>query len=85
MEQRMTRAERKAQRKARDARIAVRVFAKQAAKRTVIAQIRAQGLRVSDYSNRDLLLRAEAWLLEHPELIAQARETAAKLGYATVA
>ena len=33
MEQRMTRAERKAERQAREARVAVRVFAKMAAKR----------------------------------------------------
>jgi hypothetical protein len=76
-----TREERKAERRAMQARIAVRVFAKQKAKRTVIAQIRAKGERVSDYSNRDLTLRAEQWLLEHPELVAQARETARALGY----
>jgi hypothetical protein len=77
----MTRAERKAERKPREARIAVRVFAKQAAKRTIIAQIRASGERVSDYSNRDLTLRAEAWLATHPDLIAQAREVARECGY----
>ncbi len=85
MEQRMTRAERKAERKAREAHVAVRVFAKMAAKRAVTNQIRAKGERVSDYSHRDLTLRAEQWLAEHPELIVQARELAAKLGYATVA
>jgi len=82
MEQRMTRAERKAERQAREARVAVRVFAKMAAKRGVIAQIRARGERISDYSNRDLMLLAEAMVASHPEIVAQARETAAKLGYA---
>ena len=81
----MTREERKAERRAREARIAVRVFAKMAAKRAVTNQIRAQGLRIHDFTNRDLTLRAEQWLAEHPELIVQARELVAKLGFATVA
>jgi hypothetical protein len=73
----MTRAERKAL----QARVAVRVFAKQAAKRAITNQIRAKGERISDYSNKDLTLRAEAWLEAHPELIVEARATAASLGY----
>ncbi len=77
----MTREERKAERRAREAIIAVRVFAKMAAKRAVTNHIRAQGLRLHDFTNRDLTLKAEAWLADHPELIAQARETAKALGY----
>jgi len=76
----MTREER-TERRAREARIAVRVFAKMAAKRAITNQIRARGERISDYSNKELTLRSEAWLVQHPELFAEARETAAKLGY----
>jgi len=74
----MTRAERKAI----QARAAVRVFAQMAAKNEVKNQIRAQGLRVHDFSAKEITLRAEAWLEAHPELIAEARATAANLGYA---
>jgi hypothetical protein len=77
-QQAMTRAEEKA----RLARVAVRVLAREAAKRQIKNQIRARGERISDYSNKDLTLRAEAMLATHPELIVEARETAAKLGYA---
>jgi hypothetical protein len=77
----MTRAERKAMNAAIQARVAIRVFAKMAAKRAVQAQIRAKGERISDYSNKELILRAEAWLETHPELIVEARANAARMGY----
>ena len=72
----MTRAEQKAI----QARIAVRVCAMQAAKRAIKNQLRAQGLRLHELSARDLTLRAEIYLAWHPELIAQARERVAELG-----
>ena len=54
----------------------------QAAKREVKAQIRARGERLWDFTGRDITLRAEAWLAEHPEMFAEAREKAVALGYA---
>jgi hypothetical protein len=77
----MTRAEIKAERKARQARVAIAVFAQLAAKNEVKRQIRAQGLRVHDFSAKDITIRAEAWLAAHPELFAEARAKAAALGY----
>jgi hypothetical protein len=77
----MTRAEKRAEEKARMARVAVRVFAEMAAKRAVIAQIRADGLRVHDFANRTLSMMATEWLEAHPELYAQARQRAVELGY----
>ena len=73
----MTRAEKEEM----QARIAVGVFAMQAAKNAVKKHIRAQGLRVLDFTAKEIALRAEALLKEHPEMIAQARERAAALGY----
>ena len=52
----MTREERKAERRAQQAQIAVRVWAQYAAKREVKKQISARGERVGDYSHRDLVL-----------------------------
>jgi hypothetical protein len=78
----MTRAERKALRAAQQARIAVGVWAQLVAKRVVTAQIKARGEQIGDYSHKDIVLLAEAWLLEHPEMIAEARLKAAALGYA---
>ena len=72
----MTREERKAERRAQQAKIAVRVWAQYAAKREVKKQITARGERVADYSHRDLVLRAEALLKERPEFITEAWERA---------
>jgi pyrimidine operon attenuation protein/uracil phosphoribosyltransferase len=77
----MTRAERKAQERARQARIAVHVFAKHIAKRQLIAGIKARGERVANYSNKQLTLMSEALMCERPEIVAQARESARQLGY----
>jgi hypothetical protein len=71
----------KAERKALQARVAVRVLAQQAAKNIVKSQIRAQDLKLHDFAAKDITLRAEAWLEAHPEMIAEAREKAARLGY----
>ena len=74
----MTRQERKAQL----ARAAVATLAVVAAKKAVKARIRADGLKLWDFTGREITLRAEAWLLEHPEMFAEARAKAAALGYA---
>jgi hypothetical protein len=72
----------KAENKALQARVAARVLAQQAAKDAVKSQIRAQGLKLWDFSAKDITLRAEALLQERPEIFAEARAKAAKLGYA---
>jgi hypothetical protein len=72
----MTREERRAERRAIQARIMVRVWAQYAATRVVKKQISARGERVGDYSHRDLVLRAEALLKERPEFITEAWERA---------
>jgi hypothetical protein len=77
----MTRAERKAQERARLARVATFALAKYRAKKLIQAEIRARGDRVSDYSNKDLTIRAEQLLQERPEIVAQAREQARQMGY----
>ena len=77
----MTREERKAERKAYEARVAVYVFAKQMAKRKVQNDIRACGGRLSDLSNKELTIRAEQYVAEHPEIVAEARVRAAECGY----
>jgi hypothetical protein len=53
----MTRAERRAERKAIQARIMVRVWAQLAAKRVVKAQIRAEGLRLCEFTGREITIR----------------------------
>jgi len=73
----MTRAEDKA----RQARVAVRVLAQLAAKNAVKDHIRAQGFKLHNYSAKDITLQAEAWLAARPEMIAEARAKAARLGY----
>jgi hypothetical protein len=65
----MTRAEQKAL----QARVAVRVLAQLAAKNEVKHQLRAQGLRIWDFTAKDIAIRVEAWLAVHPELIVEAR------------
>ena len=76
----MTREERKAERRAIQAQIAMRVWAHQAAKREVKKQIRAEGLRLCEFTGGEITIRAEAWLAAHPEMIAEARAKAASLG-----
>jgi hypothetical protein len=78
----MTREERKAERRAQQAQIAVRVWAHCAAKREVKARIRAEGHRIAEFTGREITIRAEALLKERPEFIAEARVKAAALGYA---
>jgi hypothetical protein len=72
MEQAMTRAERRAEQRAHEARIAVWVWARLAAKREVKARIRAEGFRLCEFTGRELTLRAEALVRDRPEFITQA-------------
>ena len=72
----MTRDEKKAM----QARVAVRVLAQFAAKNAVKHQIRAQGLKVNNFSAKDIALRDEAWLEAHPEMFVEAKEKAARIG-----
>ena len=64
-----------AEKKAMQARVAVRVLAQLAATNVVKNQIRAQGLKLHDFTAKDIALRAEAWLAAHPELFVEARES----------
>jgi hypothetical protein len=73
----MTRAERKAM----QARVAVRVLAGLAARNAVRNQIRAQGLRLHEFAAKEIALRADVWLKAHPELWLEARAKAVRLGY----
>ena len=77
-----TNEERRPERKARLARQAVTVLAIQSAKNAVKNHIRAQGLKLWDFSSADLTLWAEIWLREHPEMITEAKTRAVELGYA---
>ena len=54
----------------------MRVWAQYAAKNTIKAQIRARGERVADFSHKEIVLWAEAWLEAHPEMWAEARARA---------
>jgi hypothetical protein len=73
----MTRAERRAI----QARIAVGVWAMQAAKRAIKNQLRAQGLKLWDFTGREITIRAEALLKERPEFMTEAWEKARAMGY----
>ena len=54
---------------------AVMVLARQRAIKEAKVKLQAQGLRVSQFSQRDLVTRAEAYLAEHrAELIEDAKE-----------
>jgi hypothetical protein len=56
--------------------LATNTLARQAAIKEAKHQLSAQGLRVSQFSHRDLVIRAEAYLADHREtLVAEARET----------
>jgi hypothetical protein len=79
----MTGAERRAVRRAIQARIAVRVLAVQAAKREVKARIRAEGHRIAEFTGREITIRAEAMVKERPEFITQAWARAKEMGYLT--
>jgi hypothetical protein len=59
--------------------MAVNVLARQAAMKAAKHQLSAQGLRVSQFSHRDLVIRAEQYLAAHrAELMDEAREIVAR-------
>ena len=54
-------------------RTAVAVLARQSARRVIKAQIKAAGLKVSQFTARDISIRADVWFDAHRvELIAEA-------------
>ena len=63
------------------AQIAVRVLAEQTARKTIKEQLRAEGVKLSYVPAREIAAQAKL-LLANPEIIAEARAKAAKLGYA---
>jgi hypothetical protein len=85
MEQAMTRAERRAEKKALQAQIAVRVWAHCAAKRVVKARIRAAGHRIAEFTGREITIHAEAMVRDRPEFITEAWERAKALGFLDLA
>jgi hypothetical protein len=56
------------------------VLARLAAKRQVKAALAGQGIRVSMVRHSEIMERARAFLAEHPEVYAEAREIAGRLG-----
>jgi hypothetical protein len=55
--------------------LATNTLARQRAMKAAKHQLQAQGLRVSQFSHRDLVVRAEAYLDQHrEELIAEAKQ-----------
>ena len=59
-------------------RQAVIVLARQSAKRAIKAQLRAEGLKLSQFTAKDISIRADAWFDDHrAELIAEAEHTIA--------
>ena len=55
--------------------LATHTLARQRALKAAKARLQAQGLRVSQFSHRDLVIRADAYLAEHrEELTAEAKE-----------
>jgi len=65
------------------ARIAVRVLAEQTAHNRIKEQLRAQGVKLSYVSAKEIIVQAKAWLAAHPEIIVEARAKAEALGYGT--
>jgi hypothetical protein len=62
--------------------LAVRVIAEQTARKTVRDNLRREGVKLTYVSAKEIISQARAWLLAHPEIIAEARAKAAELGYA---
>ena len=50
----------------------IAVLARLAARKVVTRQLQAQGLKPTRYSAREITLMAEAYLRDHPELVASA-------------
>jgi hypothetical protein len=69
----MTRQERIAQRRAELARAFVWTEANRLARNEVKREIKAKGERVTDYTYREIMIRADQYLEANPSLIEQAR------------
>jgi hypothetical protein len=63
------------------ARIAVRVLAEHCARKTIRERLRREGVKLSYVPMREINAQAKL-LLANPEIIAEAKAKAAKLGYA---
>jgi hypothetical protein len=61
--------------------LAVRVIAEQTARNAVRDNLRAQGVKLSYVTAREIVAQARAWLATHPQTLVAAREKAAELGY----
>jgi hypothetical protein len=55
--------------------IAIRIVAQQNAIKEVKRQLRAQGLKLQQFTHREIVVAAETYLAEHPELITEAKPT----------
>ena len=53
--------------------VAVMTLARQRAIARVKEQLRAKGLKVAHFTHREIVVAAEEYLAEHPELIAEAK------------
>jgi hypothetical protein len=53
--------------------LAIRIVAQQNAIKEVKRQLRAQGLKQQQFKHREVVVAAEEYLAEHPELIAEAK------------
>src|SRR4029077_12237996 len=60
---------------------AINFLARSAAKKTVVEQLRAQGVRVTLVRPAEITERARVYLEEHPELYQQAFERAQRMGW----
>ena len=56
--------------------LAVRVIAEQTARKTVRDNLRREGVKLTYVSAKEIISQARAWLLTHPEIIAEARAKA---------
>jgi hypothetical protein len=55
--------------------IAIRIVAQQSAIKEVKRQLRAQGLKLQQFTHREIVVAAEEYLAEHPELITETKPT----------
>ena len=58
--------------------VAIARLARQAARKAVKCQLQAQGIKPLSFSMREIIVTADAYLRDHPELIAEARQRCAK-------
>lgn len=61
-----------------NASAAIAVLAREAARKAVKRQLQAQGIKLARFTGREISRMAEAYLDDHPELIAEAAETVRK-------